>query len=116
MAASKEVACVVSKGIKIRGKLSGSGNLIVEGQVEGNINLQDHLVVENTGILLADVASRELTVHGTVSGNVDASERVFVTERATVVGDIRAPIVVIADGARFRGNIEMDVPLPDDLE
>jgi cytoskeletal protein CcmA (bactofilin family) len=50
-----------------------------------------------------------------MSGNVDASERVKIAGSAVVTGDIRAPRVVIEDGARFRGSIEMEVPLPDDL-
>ena len=107
-----DVSCVVGKGIQVRGNLSGSGDLVVEGRVEGHIALQDHVMVQEEGTLVADVESRELTVNGSMSGNIDASERVSIANSATVIGDIRAPRVVIEDGARFRGNIEMDVPLP----
>ncbi|MEK7704112.1 MAG: polymer-forming cytoskeletal protein [Myxococcota bacterium] len=110
-----EPACVIGKGIQIRGNLSGSGDLIVEGRVEGHIALADHLMVENSGTVVADIETRELTANGAMSGNIDASDRVSISATATVVGDIRAPRVVIEDGARFRGNIEMDVPLPDDI-
>lgn len=110
-----ETACIIGKGIQIRGNLSGSGDLIVEGRVEGHVALQDHLTVEDSGTVVADIETRELTVNGKMSGNIDASQRVSISSTAMVIGDIRAPRVVIEDGARFRGNIEMDVPLPKDI-
>ena len=110
-----EAPCVIGKGIQIRGNLSGSGDLVVEGRVEGHISLQDHILVESSGTVVADIDTEELTVNGSMSGNIDASDRVSISSTATVIGDIRAPRVVIEDGARFRGNIEMDVPLPPGL-
>ncbi len=113
--AEAETACIIGKGIQIRGNLSGSGDLIVEGRVEGNVSLQDHVTVDDSGVVVADIETRELTVNGKMSGNIDASERVSISTTATVIGDVRAPRIVIEDGARFRGNIEMDVPLPKDI-
>ncbi len=110
-----EPACIIGTGIQVRGNLSGSGDLLVEGRVEGHVALQDHMTVEDSGTVVADVETRDLTVNGKMSGNVDASERVKIAGSAVVTGDIRAPRVVIEDGARFRGSIEMDVPLPADL-
>ena len=110
-----EPACIIGRGIQVRGNLSGSGDLIVEGRIEGHVQLEDHFRVEESGTVVADVETREATVNGTMSGNVTASDRVSISNSATVIGDIRAPRVVLEDGARFRGTIEMDVPLPDDL-
>lgn len=110
-----DTTCIIGKGIQIRGNLSGSGDLIVEGRVEGHVALQDHLTVEDSGIVVADIETQELTVNGKMSGNIAASQRVSISSTATVQGDIAAPRVVIEDGARFRGNIEMDVPLPKDI-
>jgi cytoskeletal protein CcmA (bactofilin family) len=107
-----EVSCVIGKGIQVRGNLSGSGDLVVEGRVEGHVALQDHITVEEIGTVVADVETEQLTVNGKMSGSIDASERVSISSTATVIGDIRAPRIVVEDGARFRGNIEMDVPLP----
>ena len=108
-------ACIIGADIQVRGNLSGSGDLMVEGRVEGHVALQDHMMVESSGTVVADVEVRNLTVNGKMSGNVDATDRVQISASATVTGDIRAPRVVIEDGARFRGSIEMDVPLPKDL-
>lgn len=88
---------------------------MVEGRIEGHVALQDHFHVENSGTVVADVETREMTINGKMSGNIAASDRVSIASTATVMSDIRAPRVVLEDGARFRGNIEMDVPLPDDL-
>lgn len=108
-------ACIIGPGIQVRGNLSGSGDLVIEGRMEGHVALQDHMMVETSGTVVADVETRNLTINGKMSGNVDASERVQISTTAVVTGDIRAPRVVIEDGARFRGSIEMDVPLPPDL-
>ena len=107
-----DAPCIIGKGIQIRGNLSGSGDLIVEGRVEGHIALEDHLTVEESGIVVADLETEELTVNGRMSGNIDAKQRVSISSSATVIGDLRSPRVVLEDGARFRGTIEMDVPLP----
>jgi cytoskeletal protein CcmA (bactofilin family) len=106
---------VIGKGIAIRGNLSGGGDLIIEGTVEGQISLKNHLTIEETGVVRADIEAERLTIRGEMSGNITATERVAVLANAKVVGDIKAPIVIIEDGAGFKGGIEMDVPLPDGL-
>jgi cytoskeletal protein CcmA (bactofilin family) len=104
--------CVIGQGIVINGRLTGDEDLIVEGRIEGTITLNNHLMVEKTGSLIADVHVVELTVRGEVRGNIHASELVSILTDATVIGDITSPRVIIEDGARFKGNIEMEVPLP----
>jgi cytoskeletal protein CcmA (bactofilin family) len=110
-----ESACIIGNGIQVRGKLSGSGDLVVQGRMEGQVELQAHVTVEESGVVVADLETQELTVDGQVSGNTNASQRISISKSAVYVGDLRAPRVVIEDGARFRGTIEMDVPLPKDI-
>ena len=93
----------------------GGGNLVIEGRVEGQIALKNHLTIETTGKVEADIRAEELTINGEASGNIDASSRVAINTSAKVAGDIKAPRVVIEDGAVFNGSIEMDVKLPDDI-
>ena len=107
--------CVIGSGITIKGNLSGEEDLVVEGTVEGHIALKNELTVQESGVLSAEISTQSLVVHGRVSGNVTADELVSLSESANVVADITAPRVVIEDGARFRGRIEMDVELPPDL-
>jgi cytoskeletal protein CcmA (bactofilin family) len=113
--AQQEQINIIGRGITIRGNLSGAGDLVVEGQVEGQIALKNHLTIENTGRVQADIRAEELTINGEASGNIDAGSRVAINTSAKVSGDIKAPRVVIEDGAVFNGSIEMDVKLPEDI-
>jgi cytoskeletal protein CcmA (bactofilin family) len=106
---------VIGRGTVVRGNLSGSGDVVVQGQIEGTVSLEDQLTIERAGRVLADVQLENLTVHGEMSGDIRAADRVFISSGAKVVGDIKAPRVVIQDGARFKGSIEMDVKLPEDI-
>ncbi len=106
---------VIGKGIVIRGSLSGGEDLVIEGRVEGQVNLKNHLTIESTGNVQADIRADELTINGEASGNIDAGSRVAINASARVSGDVKAPRVVIEDGAVFNGSIEMEVKLPDGL-
>ena len=106
---------IIGKGITIRGSLTGGGDLVIEGKVEGQIALKNHLTIEGSGLVEADIRADELTINGTASGNIDALTKVSINQSAKVNGDIKATRVVIEDGAVFNGSIEMDVKLPDDL-
>ncbi len=83
--------------------------------MEGHIDLQAHVIVEESGSVVADVATEELTVRGKMSGNTVASDRISLASEAILLGNLQAPRIVLEDGARFRGHIEMDVPLPTDI-
>jgi cytoskeletal protein CcmA (bactofilin family) len=104
---------VIGQGITIRGNLSGSEPLVIEGKVEGTITLENHLTVGTTGRLTADVDVETLTVNGMVEGNIRAQHKVAVRAGASVVGNISAPRVIIDDGAVFKGSIEMEFELPE---
>jgi cytoskeletal protein CcmA (bactofilin family) len=106
---------IIGKGITIKGNLTGGGDLVIEGRVEGQVALKNHLTIESTGNVQADIRAEELTINGEASGNIDASTRVAINASARVAGDVKAPRVVIEDGAVFNGTIEMDVKLPDDI-
>lgn len=106
---------IIGRGTVVRGNVSGSGDVVVEGQLEGKVSLEDQLTIEQGGRVAADVVLRDLIVHGEMTGDIQAANQVLISSTAAVVGDIRAPRVVIQDGARFKGSIEMDVKLPEDV-
>jgi cytoskeletal protein CcmA (bactofilin family) len=106
---------IIGRGITIRGSLSGGGDLVIEGRVEGQVALKNHLTIEQSGIVEADIKADELTINGEASGNIEANTRVAINNTAKVQGDIKSQRVVIEDGAVFNGSIEMDVKLPDDI-
>jgi len=82
--------------------------IAVEGQVDGKIELRDHvLTVGANGRIKAQVSAKAIVVFGQVTGNLTASEKVDIKENGSVDGDIVAPRVAIADGSHFRGSIDM---------
>jgi len=98
----------IGKSIVIKGEVTGSEDLTIEGHVEGKIELRDHVLsVGSTGRVQAHIAAKSIIVHGQVTGNLTAAEKVEIRENGSVEGDIVAPRVTIADGAKFRGSIDM---------
>src|SRR5262245_54344454 len=98
----------IGKSIIISGQLSGSEDLTVEGQVDGKIELRNHvLTIGTNGRITAQVIARSIVVLGHVTGNLTATEKVDIRESGSVEGDIVAPRVAIADGSHFRGSIDM---------
>lgn len=110
-----EQPCTIGKQITIRGNLTGNEDLVLEGRIEGSINLAKHLTVAPGGAAEAEIDVEDLTVNGLVRGEIRATRRVVVSADGRVAGNIRAPRVVLENGARFKGRIEMDVPLPDGI-
>ena len=101
----------IGKSICIKGELSGNEDLTIEGTVEGKIDLREHnLVVGSTGRIQAEVHAKAVTIQGEVTGNVHAEDRIELATSGTVKGDLVAPRIVIADGARFKGTVDMDKP------
>jgi cytoskeletal protein CcmA (bactofilin family) len=98
----------IGKSVVIKGELSGSEDLTIEGQVDGKIELRDNvLTIGPNARIKAQVFAKSVIVLGKVNGNVSASEKIDIREHGSVEGDIVAPRVAIADGAYFRGSIDM---------
>ena len=98
----------IGKSIVVKGELSGKEDLTIEGRVEGKVDLSEHvLTIGQNAKLKAQVAAKSIVVIGEVTGNIAASERISIREEGSVEGDIAAPRVAIAEGATFRGSIDM---------
>jgi len=100
-------ATVVGESVMVSGRLMGEEELSVKGRVNGELELTKTLVVESSGIIKAEVSVKDAVINGAVVGNVTASERVELTQGGRMVGDIRAPRVVLVEGASFKGRIQM---------
>jgi cytoskeletal protein CcmA (bactofilin family) len=98
----------IGKSVVIKGELNGSEDLTIEGQVEGTIQLRDHiLTIGSNGRIKAQVFAKAVIVLGEVNGNVTATDKVDIRDNGSVDGDIVAPRVAIAEGAHFRGSVDM---------
>ncbi len=98
----------IGKSVIIKGDLSGSEDLTIEGQVEGKIELrQNVLTIGPNGKIKAAVFAKAVVIQGEVQGDITASERIDIRDAGSVDGDLSAPRIAIADGAHFRGSIDM---------
>jgi cytoskeletal protein CcmA (bactofilin family) len=98
----------IGKSVVIKGELSGSEDLTIEGHVEGRIELRENiLTIGPNGKIRAEIFAKAVIVLGEVVGNVTASEKVDIRDNGSVDGDITSPRVAIAEGAHFRGSVDM---------
>ena len=98
----------IGKSVVIKGELNGSEDLTIEGHVEGKIELKDHvLTIGSNGKIKAQVFAKAVIVLGEVNGNVTATEKVDIRDGGSVDGDIISPRVAIAEGAHFRGTVDL---------
>ncbi len=98
---------MIAPGLFLRGELRGEDDLIIEGRVEGEVTLKQHLTIETTGVVIANVSTQNITIKGELRGDMTAEDKVEIHDGARVVGNIAAPRIVIAEGARFKGHIDM---------
>lgn len=98
----------IGKSVVIKGELNGSEDLTIEGTVEGKIELrQNVLTIGPNGKIKAQLFAKSVIILGEVTGNVTATEKVDIRDNGSVDGDIASPRVAIAEGAHFRGSIDM---------
>ncbi|OFX22432.1 MAG: hypothetical protein A2V77_23005 [Anaeromyxobacter sp. RBG_16_69_14] len=100
---------VIGTSIVIDGEISGGEDLVILGTVKGKISLKESLFVESSGVIEADIETANVEVSGHVTGNIAASEKVELKANCKVVGDIRSPRILIADGAVFKGSVDMEI-------
>ena len=99
----------IGKSVHVKGELSGSEDLAIEGKVEGKIMLNGfNVTIGESGNVAAEIVAKSVIVSGIVKGDITSDARVEVGATGTMVGDIYAPRVVLMDGSRFKGSIDMD--------
>jgi cytoskeletal protein CcmA (bactofilin family) len=104
---------VIGPSIRIQGDLSGDEDLLIEGQVEGKIELrQNGVTIGRNGRVRADVVGSSITVEGEVEGNLFADEQITVKKTGKVLGNLTAPRVSLEEGAKFKGSIDMEPRAP----
>jgi cytoskeletal protein CcmA (bactofilin family) len=109
--ARRSERATIGPSIFIKGDLSGEEDLVIEGRVEGKVDLkQNNVTVGKNGKVRADVFGRVVTVEGEVIGNVFAREQALLRQSGEIRGNITAPRVVLEDGSRFKGSIDMEAP------
>jgi len=106
---------LIGETTRIRGRVSGDGDLTIAGTVEGDIVLRGSLTIDGSGSATSNVEATSVTVSGALDGDVNASGPVVVASGARVKGNLRGSGVAIEDGAQFSGRLDMDFELPEGL-
>lgn len=105
---SSRGAASIGKSVTIKGQIFSREDLVVDGEIEGAIELNDHrLTVGPNGRVRAGIKAREIVVLGAIEGNVEALDKIDIRKDAKLVGDIKTARIVIEDGAYFKGSIDI---------
>ncbi|MCA9588773.1 MAG: polymer-forming cytoskeletal protein [Myxococcales bacterium] len=100
---------VIGAGITIEGELTTDEDVVVQGTLRGKLSAKDAVTVEHGGVVEADVSGGPVAVAGSVTGDISSSDRVDLQNGARVIGNVKAARITIADGAQFKGAVDMDV-------
>jgi len=110
---SKQLASI-GPSIHFKGELTGEEGLIIDGKVEGTIDLKgNQLIIGNNGDIKADVFAQTIIVNGSLTGELHGKEKVHISKSGKVAGNIFSPRVSLEDGAKFKGSIDMSVTTQD---
>lgn len=103
-------SAIIGPKIRFKGELVGEEDLLIQGQVEGTIDLKNNtLTIGEQGIVKANVVAKTVTIQGTVEGDLFGQERISILASSNVKGNVVADRVTLEDGAKFRGSIDMDI-------
>jgi cytoskeletal protein CcmA (bactofilin family) len=100
---------VIGAGITIEGEVTADEDVVVQGTIRGKLSAREAVTVESGAVVEADVTGGPFSVAGAITGNITSSDRVDLQSGAKVVGNVKATRITIADGAQFKGNVDMDV-------
>jgi cytoskeletal protein CcmA (bactofilin family) len=101
-------SATIGKAVMIKGQIFSREDLVIDGEVEGTVEAQEHRVtVGPNGKVQASVKAREIVVLGSIAGNVEATDKIDIRKDARLVGDIKTARIVIEDGAYFKGSIDI---------
>jgi cytoskeletal protein CcmA (bactofilin family) len=99
---------VIGAGITIEGEITTDEDVVVQGTVRGKLQAKDGVTVEAGALVEADINGGALSIAGAVTGNITSTDRVDLQAGARVIGNVKAARITIADGAQFKGNVDMD--------
>jgi cytoskeletal protein CcmA (bactofilin family) len=100
---------VVGAGLIVEGEFTTDEEVVIEGTVRGTLTTAESLSIGGDGVVEADLRADSVVLAGQVTGNVTANSRVDIQAGGRLIGDVKAGRLTIADGASFRGNVDMDV-------
>jgi len=97
---------LIAADLTVEGKIEGKGNVRIAGRLEGDINIQGDLTVNEEAQLNGTLRARQVTLAGKLEGNIESAEKVELLDTAILIGDLKTGVLTIAAGSRVRGNIQ----------
>jgi cytoskeletal protein CcmA (bactofilin family) len=98
----------IGRSVVIKGEISGSESLYIDGRIEGTVSFGDHRVtVGRNGVVAANITAREVVIMGKVTGNIECSDRVDIRSEGSLTGDIVSQRISIEDGAMLKGAVQV---------
>ena len=98
----------IGRTLVIKGEVTGSESLYIDGRIEGTLTLKDHRVtVGRNGVVAANISAREVVIIGKVTGNIECSDRVDIRSEGSLTGDIVSQRITVEDGALLRGSVQL---------
>jgi cytoskeletal protein CcmA (bactofilin family) len=98
----------IGRSIVIKGEVTGSESLYIDGRIEGTLTLKDHRVtVGRNGVVQANISAKEVVIMGKVTGNVECSDRVDIRSEGSLTGDVNSRRISVEDGAMLRGSVQL---------
>ena len=108
-----QISTLLGKGTVLEGDFSAKGSVRIDGKVNGDVTVEQALVVGATGSIVGNISAKSVVIGGEVIGNVDAPEKAELTETAKVIGDLATAVIVIDEHAVFQGKCDMNQAAPD---
>jgi cytoskeletal protein CcmA (bactofilin family) len=102
-----EITTILGKGAEFIGKLIFTGSVCIDGDFQGEINLQGSLVVGEGALVKANIAVKSIHISGEIQGKIEAKEKIIIHSTGKFFGDIHTPVLIMAEGAFFDGNSHM---------
>lgn len=108
-APAKSTPSTIGRTVMIEGTLTAQEDILIEGRFNGEVMLMENaLVVGQTGDIRADIKAKNVTIHGKANGDIKAADQVEISASGSMRGDILSPRVILHDGAKFKGRIDME--------
>lgn len=100
---------VIGQGLSIEGDITSDEEVVIQGSVRGKVTSSDAISIGTGSVVQADISGQSVSIAGQVTGDVTAPERVDIQAGGRLVGDVKAARFTIADGASFKGAVDMEV-------
>jgi cytoskeletal protein CcmA (bactofilin family) len=97
----------IGRSVVIKGEVSGAESLYVDGRIEGTINFDSRVTIGRNGVVVANIAAKEVVVMGTVTGDIHCTDRLDIRSEGSLTGDVVTPRICIEDGAVVKGAVEV---------